>query len=86
MEHPHHALNLKQDPVPIPPVVMDSIAIDVFLMPPSTFEGTAYDWFVACVDRLSGWIIAIPMVRKGLTAKAVAIQMFHKAWSLFGVP
>ena len=26
------------------------------------------------------------MRRKGLTAQAVAKQMFHRAWSLFGVP
>ena len=26
------------------------------------------------------------MTRKGLTAQAVAKQMFHRAWSLFGVP
>ena len=86
MEHPHHALNLRQDPVPIPPKLMDSVAVDIFAMPASTFEGTIYDCFVACVDRLSGWIITIPMTRKGLTAQAVAKQMFHRAWSLFGVP
>ena len=86
MEHPHHALNLRQDPVVIPPVLMDSVAIDIFSMPPATFEGTNFDCFVACVDRLSGWIVAFPATRRGLTANFVAKQMFHRAWSLFGVP
>ena len=86
MEHPHHSLKLRQDPIPIPPAIMDSVAIDVFTMPPVVFENATYDCFVACVDRLSGWIIAFPATRKGLRADVVAKQMFHRAWSLFGVP
>ena len=48
MEHPHHALNLRQDPVPIPPKLMDSVAVDIFAMPASTFEGTIYDFCGMC--------------------------------------
>ena len=86
MEHAHHALDLRQNPTQVPPTLMDSVAVDVFNMPQATFEGAIYDCYVACVDRMSGWIIAIPGMRKGLQAKSIAKQMFHKAWSLFGIP
>ena len=86
MEHPHHALDLRQNPTIVPPTLMDSVAVDVFNMPQVTFEGSTYDCFVACVDRMSGWIITIPAMRKGLQAKSIAKQMYHRAWSLFGVP
>ena len=86
MEHAHHALDLRQNPTHVPPVLMDSVAVDVFNMPQVSFEGATYDCYVACVDRMSGWIIAIPCMRKGLQAKNIARQMFHKAWSLFGIP
>ena len=86
MEHPHHALDLKLHRTPIPPVLMDNVAIDIFAMPPEKFAGVTYDCFTACVDRLSGWFIAFPMSRKGLTAEAVAKKIYHRAWSIFGVP
>ena len=47
MEHPHHALNLRQDPTPVPPNLMDSVAVDVFNMPLVTYEGSTYDCYVA---------------------------------------
>ena len=86
MEHAHRALNPRQNPTPVPPVLMDSVAVDVFNMPQVTFEGSTYDCFVACVDRMSGWIVTLPAMRKGLQAKYIAKQMFQRAWSLFGVP
>ena len=86
MEHPHHALDLKLHPTPVPPVLMDSVGVDIFNMPPAKFEGVTYDCFVACVDRLSGWIIAIPLSRTGLTAQVVGKEIYHRAWSMFGVP
>jgi len=86
MEHPHHALDLRQDPTPVPHTLMDSVAVDVFNMPLVTYEGANYDCYVACVDRMSGWIITIPALRKGLSAKSIAKQMFQRAWSLFGIP
>ena len=86
MEHAHHALDLRQNPTPVPPVLMDSVAVDVFNMPLFTYEGSTYDCFVACMDRMSEWIVTVPAMSKGLQAKSIAKQMFQKAWSLFGVP
>ena len=80
MEHPHHVLDFKLHPTPVPPVLMDSVSVDIFNMPPVKFEGVTYDCFVACVYRLSGWIIAIPLSRKGLTAQVVGKEINHRAW------
>ena len=38
-----------------------------------------------CVDRLSGWIIAVPCLDKGLTGAKLA-QIMLKEWSPFGIP
>ena len=54
MEHPHHALKLRQDPTPVPPNLMDSVAVDVFNMPFVTYEGSTYYFYVACIDCMSG--------------------------------
>ena len=86
MEHPHHALDLKLYPTPFPPVLMDSVSVDIFNMPPEKIGDVVYDCFVACIDRMSGWVIAFPLSRKGATAAMVAKEIYHRAWSLFGVP
>ena len=38
MEHAHHALDLRQNTTPVPPVLMDNVAVDIFNMPQVTFE------------------------------------------------
>ena len=40
---------------PVPPYLMDSVAVDLFAMPEVTFEGTVYVTMQLCVDRQSGW-------------------------------
>ena len=45
---------------PIPPRVMESVALDVFSMPRTEWQGETYDAFLMCVDRHSGWMIAKP--------------------------
>ena len=70
----------------IPPVPMDNIAIDIFYMNPVTHESSTFDCFVLIVDRHSGWIVAFPENRVGLTAKRVARQTLLHHWDLFGLP
>ena len=72
-------------PTPIPPATMASVAIDVFAMPPVRTDGKTLDCAVVCVDRHSGWIIAVPETYQGLTGAKVAKAMI-KEWSLFGIP
>ena len=85
-EHPHHSMKAPLRPTPIPPRLMDSVALDVFYMEPIRYQGIEYDCMVLCVDRHSGWIVASPQQRKGLTAKKVALDMLDRAWGPFGVP
>ena len=85
-EHQHQSLRLPMVPTPIPPTVMSSVSIDLFQMPAVVWEGVEYDAFAACVDRLSGWIVATPHKLKGLTAAKVAKTMYERWWSPHGLP
>jgi len=71
---------------PIPARLGESIAIDIVYLPRVEWQSIEYDCAVVAVDRLSGWIVAIPARRQGLRAKDVAIEMFHRWWGPFGVP
>ena len=73
------------NPTPIPPVIMASVAIDVFSMPPVRAEGKLYDCVVVCVDRHSGWMVANPEQNQGLTGSRAAKGLL-KMWSAFGIP
>ena len=70
---------------PIPPAIMANVAIDVFMMHPVQFEGKLYDCVILCVDRHSGWLIAVPEVMQGLTGAKAAKAMITQ-WSFFGIP
>jgi len=70
----------------IPPAIMPSVAIDIFHVEGTHYAGQYYDSFVACVDRHSGWIVAVPCQNKGLTGGKVAQAMFEHQWRLFGTP
>ena len=71
-EHPHQPLRLKVMSTPVPPNVMSSVAIDLFVMPEVEQDGLKWNVFAACVDRHSGWCVATPHHAKGLTAAKVA--------------
>ena len=45
---------------PIPPYLMDSVAVDLFAQPEVTFGGQKFDIMALCVDRESGSIVATP--------------------------
>jgi len=72
-------------PHPIPPEPMACVAIDLLSLSEVTYEGRKYDTVVCCVDRHSGWIMAIPVLYKGLTSEKVAKIMLEK-WVIFGIP
>ena len=55
-------------------------------MPHVLYEGVAYNTMAVCVDRHSGWIVAIPCMDKGLTGAKLAKEMLKYQWRLFGVP
>ena len=68
------------------PRAMASICIDVFSPPATTWKGRVYDALVLWVDRLSGWIGAIPTTKEGLTGEKTAELMLENGWSIFGLP
>ena len=65
---------------------MSSVARDIFFMPPTRMNAKKYDCVVACVDRHSGWIVAIRAQRNGLTGAKVAKKMLKHQWQIFGLP
>ena len=62
---------------PIRPKIWDSICMDMFSMPMERFEGNNYNSIFVCVDRHTGWIIAIPTT-KNLTAEGAAKLILQK--------
>jgi len=65
---------------------MSSVALDIFHMPKTTYDGEPYDCFSLCVDRHSGWTVAILALNKGLTGSKVAKDMLRYQWRPFGIP
>jgi len=71
---------------PIPPAPMVSVAIDLFKLPLVQHEGNFFDTIAVCVDRHSGWLVAIPCLAKGLTGAKLAKEMVKHQWRPFGIP
>jgi len=63
--------------------IWDSVAMDVFSMPETTHKGIFYDSMIICVDRHTGWILAIPTQKRGLTAEKMVDIMLQK-WTDIG--
>src|SRR5574338_524054 len=69
----------------IPITIMTSVALDLFHMPTVMFEGEKFDMMAVCIDRHSGWIIAVACQNKGLTGAKVAKAILQQ-WRPFGIP
>ncbi len=50
---------------------MDSVELDLLSMPEVKVGRRLLDTLVVCVDRLSGWIVAVPVPSKELTSALV---------------
>ena len=85
-EPPHHAKLGLQNPFPVPERVMHSVCLDIFAMPSTQWRDIDYDAILLCVDRLSGWIVACPTLKQGLTAEKAAHLLLEKGWEPFGLP
>ena len=70
----------------VPPATMASVCIDLFSLPKVDLEGQILDTLIVCVDRHSGWMVAIPEGKVGLTGAKVALAMMKNQWRPFGVP
>ena len=69
---------------PIHPHVWDSICMDIVSMPVEYWEGERYDSFFVCVDRHTGWIVALPTLKAGLTSEKAARMIYNKWMDMGG--
>ena len=65
---------------------MSSVALDVFAFPSIMWLGHKYDSLLLCMDRLSGWILARPCTKLGLSAESAANLIMENGWETFGIP
>ena len=65
---------------------MASVCIDIFSPPETSWRGKVYNALIVWVDRLSGWMGAIPTQKKGLSAQKCANLMMERSWDIFGIP
>ena len=65
---------------------MNSVCMDLFSIPPVEQDGRLLDTLVVCVDRHSGWMVAVPERKVGLTGAKVALAVVKHQWRPFGVP
>ncbi len=54
--------------------------------PPVEQDGKILDTLIVCVDRQSGWIVAVAERKVGLSGAKVALAMVQHQWRPFGVP
>lgn len=80
------SLQVSERPHPIIDQFMASVCLDIFDMPEEEFEGEVYDCFLLCVDRFTGWMIARPTRKAGLTGEKAAMLLWRDSWGEIGVP
>ena len=83
---PHLSMSGRYEPFSIPEKLMFSVSLDVFSMPTTSFQSQDFDCILLCVDRLSGWLVACPTLKLGLTAEKAAHFILDKHCNAFGVP
>ena len=70
---------------PVPAQAMVHDVLDLFSIAPTVHQGRRYNSILVRVDRLSGWIVAAPCEKKGLTSRKAA-QLMLERWEMFGIP
>ena len=85
-DRPNWALKGPIKMTPIPDRFMASLCLDVFSMPVAEWQGEQYDAFLMCVDRHSGWMIAKPTQKAGLSGERAAHLLLDSSWGEVGIP
>ena len=70
---------------PFPDQPKGSVAIDVFSMPEVHIGNDIFDCVVLCVDQHSGYVVAVPALKRGWLAKEVAVMMIGHWLTVFDV-
>ena len=71
---------------PIPPHVFHSLAMDFVDLPAVKHEGVEFDYALIIVCRMSGYIMALPCRKAGLTAEKMANLYYQKCVWFTGLP
>ena len=71
---------------PVPDQPMQSVAMDVFSMSEVHIGKATFDCVVLCVDRHSGYVVAVPARKRGLLAKEVAVMIICHWLTVFDIP
>ena len=85
-EHPNWVKRGKYFMTPVPEAPFVSVCLYIFSMSSVVWQKTMYDCILVCVDRHSGWIIALPTQYIGFTAEKCAHMLLDGGWSTFGIP
>ena len=85
-ERPNWAIQGEISMAPVPERFMASVCLDVFSMPATSWMQVEYDAFLLCVDRQSGWMIARPCSKLGLTGERAAHLLLDNCWGELGIP
>ncbi len=65
---------------------MINVALDLFNMPQCKHKGEMHEMMAVCVDRQSGFMVAITIKNKGLTGAKIAKKMIQYQWRPFVIP
>ena len=71
---------------PVPDQPMESVAMDVFSMPEVHIVKETFDCVVLCVDRQSGYVVAVLARKRELLAKEVSVMMIRHWLTVFDIP
>ncbi len=70
----------------VPDKFMASVSLVIFSMPAVEYHEVQFDCFLLMVDRLTGWMIARPSQKLGVTGEKAARLLRDNSWGEVGVP
>ena len=83
---PNWSLDSPIEPTLVLTHLMSNVCVDIFSLPTAKWGGQTFDSMLVCVDRLSGWMLARPCNKVGLTAEKAAHLLLDGGWEVFGIP
>ena len=84
--YPNKALRGALQPTPVPAHVFDHVSLDVFHFPEVKVGPHIYDSVLLMVDMLSGYVVAVPTAKLGLTGEKAAKLVLQHWLDVFGAP
>ena len=85
-EPPTYSLREEVHMTPVPDRFMASVCLDIFSMPETTWLGVQYDCYLMCVDRLTGWMVARPTTKRGMSGERAANLLIDSSWGEVSLP